>query len=119
MTQIGDYTLIRYSNALEPTEVDRLVNAVDDPQQASLWTKIKQKHFKYYYILIQNNEVIRYDFQLEELSPKPGEVNFQTYDKLNGEIIGGDDLNSIYVLYNNDLTQESEQKKIVRYQLVL
>lgn len=116
MSQIGDYTLIRYSSALATSVVNTLVES-GGPEASSYWQNVRENHYKHYYLLIKNDRVIAQDFLIEELSPKEGEINFPSFTALRGTIIGGDDLDSLYVFYNDNLVNESETKLIVKYNL--
>lgn len=116
MVQIGEYTLIRYSSAISRTEAETLVNS-GGPSKSEYWGELRQTSYKFYYLLIKGDKIIKQDFQLEELIPQPGEEYFRNVTSLRGQLIGGNNLNSLYILYNNDYAEEREYKLIVKYQL--
>ena len=118
MVQIGDYTLLRYSTAISRTEAETLVNS-GGPEESEYWETLRRTSYKFYYLIVKDGKVIKQDFEIEALTPQPGEEFFRSTSDLRGQLIGGSDLNSLYVLYNNDYTAERDYKLIVRYDLKL
>lgn len=118
MIQLGEYTLIRYNSALQSSQIEQLVST-GGPTESPVWEGIRDTAYKFYYLLVKDGEVVKQDFELKNLTPQIGEEFFESTDQLRGQIIGGDDLNSIYVLYNNDYAEERAYKLIVRYALEL
>jgi hypothetical protein len=116
MIQTGEYTLIRYSSAISMTQAEQLVSS-GGPSASEYWETLRRTNYKYYYLLIKGGTIVRQDFQLEELEPQPGEEFFHSTTNLRGQLIGGDGLESLYVLYNNDYSEERSFKLIVRYAL--
>ena len=118
MVQLGDYTLIRYSSAISNTQAGQLMNS-GGVSESEYWETLRKSTYKFYYLLIKDGSVVKQDFELEALSPQPGEEYFRSASDLRGQLIGGSDLNALYVLYNNDYAQERDYKLIVRYELKL
>ncbi|KYG73230.1 hypothetical protein [Roseivirga echinicomitans] len=118
MVQLGDYTLIRYSSAISNTQAGQLMNS-GGLSESEYWETLRKSTYKFYYLLIKDGSVVKQDFELEALSPQLGEEYFRSTSDLRGQLIGGSDLNALYVLYNNDYAQERDYKLIVRYKLKL
>ncbi|KYG79848.1 hypothetical protein AWW67_11080 [Roseivirga seohaensis] len=118
MVQLGDYTLIRYSSVISNTQAGQLVES-GGISESEYWETVRKSTYKFYYLLIKDGNVVKQDFELVALSPQPGEEYFRSATDLRGQLIGGSDLNSLYVLYNNDYAQERDYKLIVRYELKL
>lgn len=118
MVQLGDYTLIRYSSAISNIQAGQLVES-GGISESEYWETLRKSTYKFYYLLIKDGSVVKQDFELEALSPQLGEEYFRSATDLRGQLIGGSDLNSLYVLYNNDYAQERDYKLIVRYELKL
>ncbi|KYG77082.1 hypothetical protein EV198_1254 [Roseivirga ehrenbergii] len=118
MVQLGDYTLIRYSSVISNTQAGQLVES-GGISESEYWETVRKSTYKFYYLLIKDGSVVKQDFELVALSPQPGGEYFRSATDLRGQLIGGSDLNSLYVLYNNDYAQERDYKLIVRYELKL
>jgi len=119
LTQLGDYTLLRYSLALPSSVVNELVSAPVLFHKNENWPRIRKKHYRYQYQLFKNGEKVLPDFELPLLEPKKGQLEMANNRITRGKIIGGNGLDEVFVFVPNDGDEERDYELIRVYKLEL
>lgn len=119
VTQLGDYTLYRYSRALPSSVINELVSSKSVLGRNKEWPRIRKKHYKFYYQLFKDGKKVLPDFELPILEPKQGDMEVVNYQSTRGEIIGGNGLDELYVYIPNTGQVERDYELIRVYKLEL
>lgn len=115
--QIGEYTLLRYNKALPPDVLNSLLAKGYNKDER--WPALRRQHYKFYYQLFKEGKKVLPDFELPQLEPQEGQLEFKRIRETRGTVIGGDGLNRIYVSMPNDGDVERDYELIYVYELVL
>ncbi|PWL30211.1 hypothetical protein [uncultured Roseivirga sp.] len=115
--QIGQYTLLRYNTALPEDILNPLLAKGYNKDER--WPAVRRQNYKFYYQLFKDGKKVLPDFELPELEPQEGQVEFIRHNQTRGVVIGGDGLESIYVFMPNDGDVERDYELIYVYELRL
>lgn len=115
--QLGEYTLLRYSQALPPDILNPLLNKGFSKDER--WPAIRRQHYKFHYQLFKDGSKVLPDFELPALEPQEGQMEFYNYSETRGKVIGGDGLGRIYVSMPNNGDVERDYELIYVYELKL
>lgn len=116
--QLGEYTLLRYNVALPSNAVNELIKT-GGPGKSLEWTRLRRKHYRFYYQLFKGSEKVLPDFELSILEPKEGQREFKNHSQTRGKIIGGNGLDEIFVFIPNDGDEERDYELIRVFKLEL
>lgn len=119
IVQLGDYTLLRYSNALPKSVVNELVSSPGMLGKKEDWPRLRKKHYRFYYQLLKDGEKVMPDFELPELEPKPGQPEMLNAEQTRGVIVGGNGLDEIFVFIPNNGDEERDYELIRVFKLEL
>jgi hypothetical protein len=116
--QMGEYTLLRYSAALPADAVNQLI-ATGGPGKSPDWPRLRRKYYRHYYQLLKNGQKVLPDFELPELEPQQGQLEFNNHRRTRGKIIGGNGLDEIFIFIPNDGEEERDYELIRVFKLEL
>ncbi|WP_420388122.1 hypothetical protein [Roseivirga sp.] len=115
--QLGEYTLLRYSTAIPMDVLNPLINA--GYRKDDRWPSVRREHYKFYYQLFKDGKKVVPDFQIPQLEPQKGQMEFNVHSLTRGVIVGGDGLNRLYVYMPNDGDFERDYELIYVYEIRL
>lgn len=116
ITSIGDYFLIGYNTQIPISKLEPIIKN-ENALQSDEWVKVKSEYLSYCFQLVNYDGKLISEFCNNQLMPSPNEPSFKGESLLNGKIIGGNNLDEIFVYVPNNGEVERDYELIKVFSL--